>query len=136
DEQHLGAGAYEAAVELWEAEVVADRESERAEPGRHGHHFVTGRARRRFADRDAAGEVDVEEMQFAVAGHERAARVEEAARVVGARLAGRLLEERAGREMDRELACERRQALGGGPGNRLGDRGLLGARAAPGEHLG
>src|SRR2546428_4057186 len=38
--------------------------------------------------------------------------------------------------MDREMACELRQALGGGSGNRLGDDGLLVARAAPGEHLG
>src|SRR5207247_8001814 len=129
DEQHLGTRAHQAAVELWKAQVVADREPERAELGGHRDRLGPGRARRRLAHRHAPRELDVEEVQLAIARDELAARADAAARVVGAWLAGRALEQRARTEMDREGAGERRQAPGEGPGEPLRDRRRPRARA-------
>src|SRR5207247_11292297 len=99
DEQHLGARADQAAVELRKAQVVADREPERAELGGHRDRLGPGRARRRLAHRHAPRALDAEQVQLAIAPDELAARVEEAARVVGAWLAGRALEQRSRTEM-------------------------------------
>ena len=75
-------------------------------------------------------------MQLAIAREEPAGRIEEAARVVRARLARYGFQERARAEVDAALARDRGHHLAGWPGHGLRVRRLAGPRAAPGEDLG
>ena len=66
-EQQLRTGTALPAVELREAEVVADRQPERTELGREDDHLGAGGARVGLAHGHASGNVDVEQVDLAVA---------------------------------------------------------------------
>jgi hypothetical protein len=135
-EQHLGAVARESAVELREAQVVADRAAERRERGTRHHRLRPGETRRRFLHRHAAGQGDVEEMDLPVARDDRAGGVDHAARVMATRIARNRFEQRSHAQHDAELAREGRHRSGRGARNRLGGARIAGVDPAPGEDLG
>src|SRR5207249_4989209 len=89
-----------------------------------------------LAHRDAPREIDVEQVQLAIASEETAGRVEHAACVVRAWLAGDGFQERTCTKMDASLAGDRRHGLRGRPGHGLRVRHLVAPWAAPGEDLG
>ena len=70
----------------------------------------------RLLDADLAGQVDIEQMNFAILGQQVAGRTEQQAGVIGA-LFGRLLQERAGQQMDAQAAGQLGQTLRGRTGD-------------------
>src|SRR5262249_54553593 len=85
-------------VQLRKAEVVADRHADDSQLGGCADDGVTGAPRLRLPNRDVAGDVDVEQMQLAVAGDDLAVGVEEHAGVKHGGVAA-LLEDGAGEQM-------------------------------------
>ena len=122
DEQHLGAARHQGAIELGKAQVVADREADAPELGAGRDDLLAGRERVRLPEGRQAGELDVEQVDLAVAGDLLAGSVEQQARVVHIGAVG--LEEASGQ--DPHVVAPRRvgETLGRRPRHRLGDLGV------------
>ena len=135
-QQHAGPAARELAVELREAQVVADREPDRAENGRRRHDLVPGHDGPRFLEVLHARQVDVEEVDLAVDGERRPVGPEEDAGVADARVAGDALGKRAREQRDARPAGEGRHPAHPGAVEVLGLGHGLALGAEEGEVLG
>ena len=84
NEQHLGAAVLDqAAIELGKAEVVADRQADGRARDIDDHELVARGGRVGLAQRRAARDVDVEQVDLAVARDQLAARIDHHGGVVG-----------------------------------------------------
>ena len=110
--QRDGAGMRLRAIEMREADVVADGHAE-PQPRQVGDHCpVAGMIDRRFPPALAARKIDVEEMDLVVARKDASTAPEDEG-AVGDATVGGLQRERADMENDAELAGERGEALDG-----------------------
>src|SRR6202158_3097147 len=87
----LGAAKGQAAVKLWEAQIVADAETDSTERRARGDDLATRQLYVGLLDGDAARQVNVEEMDFAIDSQARAVGSDQRGRVVAAVLAGHVL---------------------------------------------
>ncbi len=122
DGQDLGPGEHQPAVELREAQVVADRHPHGATDRAARDHLVAGQRRRRLAVGDAA-DLDVEHVQLAVDGVDGSVGKDEQAGVVAARLPLDPLDDAAGEDRDPPVAGPAARRLDGGAVERLRARG-------------
>src|SRR5262245_22160297 len=135
DAENLRSRPNEPAVELGEAEVVTDREADRADRGRDDDGLLPRLPRLGFLRRDLAGDLDVKQMNLPIAASKIAARREQHRRVVAAAVTCDRLGYGPRLEVNAELASERAEPLARRTGDRLGELGFGSPWAAPIENL-
>ena len=133
--QDLGPGDGQRAIQLGKAQVVADRQADLRPVHVPDHGPVARCDPIRFPVGWAILELDVEQVDLAIGGRDRAARVDQDARVV--RPAGRpRLGQRAGQDPHAVLSGDGREGIAERSGDRPGRCAIARVRAAELEVLG
>src|SRR5262249_44086743 len=131
-----GAREGQAAIKLGKPQVVADAKPDRAARGARRNDFAARKLDVGLLNRDAARQIDVEEMDFAIDGQMRAVGAEQHRGGVALGLAGRVLGYRSRYNMQVEFAREPRNRCQRFALQRLRGGGLFRTLAAPVESLG